>query len=214
MFKFHVHYGFVRFWIFVAYIISRDQVRQAISERSVRSVQLGRSFPFCQDNVDLKTGSSGSSTWPPHWNFFFFFFFDIAIYILWWPLMAQLVDLGSHSFRTSCPKGRCLVSRATATLIRSDSPNPMEPKNHRLDYRNAWITLKQELFVDLYIEACLDPGMSMPNFVKQVVETVQASLVSGFREAYHCLTNIITCSSRLVTVRISGRRRWITNTAG
>lgn len=127
--------------------------------------------------------------------------------------MAQLIDLGSHSFRTDCPKGRCLVSRATATLIHSDSPNATELTNHKFDFRNVWITLRQELVVDLYIEACSDPGMSMPSFVKHVVGTVQASLVSSSREAFDHLTNIIACSSRLVTVRIFELRRWITNTA-
>lgn len=75
------------------------------------------------------------------------------------------------------------MSRATATLIRSDSTNATEPTNYEVDFQTAWITLKQEVVVDLYIEACSDPGMSMPNFVEQVVETVQASLVSGSQEA-------------------------------
>lgn len=74
------------------------------------------------------------------------------------------------------------MSRATATLIHSDNTNATEPANCRVDFQNAWITLKQELNVDLYIGAYPDPVMSMPNFVKQVVETVQASLVSSLQK--------------------------------
>jgi len=101
--------------------------------------------------------------------------------------MAQIVDLGSHSFKANCLTGQSLVSRATATLIRSDSTDATGPTDYKLDFQNAWITLKQELIVDLYIEAYSDPVMSMPNFVKQVVETVQASLVSRFARSISSL---------------------------
>lgn len=93
--------------------------------------------------------------------------------------MAQIVDLGSHLFKTNCLGGQCLMSRATATLIRSDNTNATEPMNYKVDLQNAWITLKQELIVDLYIGAYSEPVISMPNFVGRVVETVQASLVSS-----------------------------------
>lgn len=71
------------------------------------------------------------------------------------------------------------MSRATATLIRSDNTNATEPASCKVDLQNVWITSKQELIVDLYIGAYSDPVISMPNFVERVVETVQASLVSN-----------------------------------
>jgi hypothetical protein len=127
--------------------------------------------------------------------------------------MAQLVDLGTQSFRASRLNGQCLVSRATATLIHGDNTNSTELNYHRINFQSAWITLKQELIVDLYIEAYPDPVMSVPSFVKQVVETVQASLVSSSSKAYHLLTDTITRPSRLVIIRISECRRYITNIA-
>lgn len=171
---------------------------------------MGGSFPFCQENAVPK--------WKQLPLLYFclignLFCFGIAIYTLWQPLMAQIVDLGCHSFKTDCLRGQCLVSRATAMLTRSDSTNATEPTDHKLDFQNAWITLKQELIVDLYMGADSNPVMSMPCFVKQVVETVQASLVSSSKEACHHLTNTITRLNRFVTVRISKYRRYITNIA-
>jgi Sec-independent protein secretion pathway component TatC len=82
------------------------------------------------------------------------------------------------------------MSRATATLmIHGDNTNATESANCKVDFRNAWITLKQELKVDLYVGAYPAPVMSMPNFVKQVVETVQAALVSNpQKHIIACLT--------------------------
>lgn len=127
--------------------------------------------------------------------------------------MAQLVDLGTQSFKAGRLNGQSLVSRATATLIHGGNTNSTEPNYHRINFQNAWITLKQELNVDLYIEAYPDPVMSVPNFVKQVFETVQASLVSSSSKAYHLLTETNTRPSRLVITRISECRRYITNIA-
>ncbi|KAL3710015.1 hypothetical protein TMatcc_003807 [Talaromyces marneffei ATCC 18224] len=96
--------------------------------------------------------------------------------------MAQLVELGTQSFTASRLGGQCLVSRATATLIRGDDSNATELIDDKLDFRNAWITLKQELIVDLYIEAYSDPVMPVPDFIKQAVETVKSSLIKQIND--------------------------------
>uniref|UniRef100_A0A093VUG5 Uncharacterized protein n=1 Tax=Talaromyces marneffei PM1 TaxID=1077442 RepID=A0A093VUG5_TALMA len=97
--------------------------------------------------------------------------------------MAQLVELGTQSFTASRLGGQCLVSRATATLIRGDDSNATELIDDKLDFRNAWITLKQELIVDLYIEAYSDPVMPVPDFIKQAVETVKSSLIKQINDS-------------------------------
>lgn len=81
------------------------------------------------------------------------------------------------------------MSRATATLIRGDDSNATELIDDKLDFRNAWITLKQELIVDLYIEAYSDPVMPVPDFIKQAVETVKSSLVSSSQEECDQMTD-------------------------
>jgi hypothetical protein len=126
--------------------------------------------------------------------------------------MAQLVELGTHAFKASRLGGQCLVSRATATLMHGDNTSPTEPTYHCIDFQNAWITLKQELKVDLYIEAHSNPAMSIPSFVKQVVETVQASLVSSSQEEYHQMTDHYLPNRSMIT-RISDCRRYTTNIA-
>ncbi|EED23757.1 hypothetical protein TSTA_071540 [Talaromyces stipitatus ATCC 10500] len=121
--------------------------------------------------------------------------------------MAHVVDLGTQSFNLG---GQCLVSRATATLIYDDNTNATGSKSRRVSYQDSWIALKQELALDLQIETCSIPAMSVPNFVKQAVETGQASLirdnpylrVSRIYHEYRCLTNSVALNVSLVLIKI------------
>lgn len=137
----------------------------------------------------------------------------LLVYTTWQILMAQIIDLGSHSFKTDCLREPCLVSRATATLVCNDNTNATEPTNCKFELQSAWITLKQELTVDLHIEAYSESVPSMPNFVKQVVDTIQVSLVSSLQKAYHRFIDTVNHPNRSVTARISGCRQYIMNIA-
>jgi hypothetical protein len=120
----------------------------------------------------------------PHPNILFYsIFFGRWHFNPLWPLMMQVVDLGIHSFRQTHLGGQCLLSRATATLMLGDNIREIGPiARQSVDFNDAWITLKRELSVDVYIEAYLDSSIAIPNLVKEAVETVQDSLVSYQRE--------------------------------
>lgn len=93
--------------------------------------------------------------------------------------MAQVVDLGIESFKQIHVGGQCMLSRATATLLLGDNRcKENSTSQPAVNPRNVWVTSKQELTVDLHIEAYLGSSIAVSSFVKEAVETVQNALVS------------------------------------